>query len=417
MFRIFHTPVAIAAAGLAIGLCVSPRSADAGDFRVAHAFTASEGYHPYAGLVSDAKGNMFGAQSSGGTGCAPFGCGTIFKMAPGGSVTVLYQFLGGNDGASPVSTLVRDKQGNLYGTTTSGGSSGCGGNGCGTVFELTPDGQETLLHAFTGGTDGQSPYGGLAIDRHGNLFGTAFGGGNAGCGEHGGCGTVFEITSGGAFSVLHAFTAGSDGAFPNGGATVDAHGDVYGTTEAGGGGNCQNGDVGGCGAIFEIGAGGAETVLYAFTGAADGDFPEASPIVDKAGNLYGTTFFGGSGQCQCGTVYELAPGGALTVLHTFAQTDGALPYGSLLRDTSGTLYGTTEEGGRSCRPGGCGVVFALAPDGTETVLHAFNETTDGHYPDSAPIMDKKGNLYGTATWGGNQSCSNGCGTVFEVKLK
>lgn len=417
MLQMFNLPRTTRILALALALSATVGTAGAKGYKVLHAFTGSDGYHPYAGLAADGHGNLYATTASGGAGCGHFGCGTVVEVAPDGTASVLHEFQGGKDGAAPMAPVAIGKAGNLYGTTVSGGSTACNGSGCGTVFEIAADGTETVLHAFSGGSDGSDPYGGVAVDAAGNVYGTAFGGGNLSCNAPYGCGVVFEVAANGTFTVLHAFTAGSDGAAPEGGVARDSGGNLYGTTELGGPGNCTLGNTPGCGIVFSVSASGTEKILYTFQGGSDGAFPQANPIVDGSGNLFGTAFFGGDPLCSCGTVYKLAADGTFTVLHAFAKADGAQPYAGLLLDKAGNLFGTTIDGGKGCKPGGCGTVFELTPDGTETVLYEFSQKKGGFYTNATPVADKKGNLYGTATWGGLQSCSEGCGTVFKLSVK
>jgi uncharacterized repeat protein (TIGR03803 family) len=325
---------------------------------------------------------------------ATLGCGlalAMFGAAHAGPVNILYPFKGGNDGAEPISGVISDSQGNLYGTTLEGGGSGCGGQGCGTVFRLAPDGAETVLYAFQGGSAGEFPVTSLVRDRDGNLYGVTARGGGPSCDE--GCGTVFRLAPDGTMSVLHAFKGGSDGASPGASLLLDKHGNLYGTTAGGGSHNR--------GTVFRIAPDGAESVLYAFCAQAnctDGEMPWSALVADKAGNLYGTTI-GGGNVCNCGVVFELAPDGAETVLYNFCSVqpdcqDGYEPYAGVTMDKAGNLYGTTSGGGAP-EDGGVGTVFKLAPDGTETVLHSFSLQTDGFNPMSGVIVDKAGDIYGT----------------------
>jgi uncharacterized repeat protein (TIGR03803 family) len=333
------------------------------------------------------------------------------------SETVLHSFLGGSDGATPESSLIADGEGNLYGTTAlGGGGSKCGnGNGgCGTVFKLAPSGTETIVHAFAGGSDGSYPYGGLLADQGGDLFGTTAGGG-------GGSSIVFELAPDGAETILHTFQGGGDGFSPQGNLVADQNGNLYGTTYYGGntGGAC--GSLG-CGTVFEVAVRGTETVLYAFQGGSDGIHPEGDIVLDASGNLYGTTVQGGTGgpcpdgSTGCGTVFKLAPGGTKTVLDNFqGGSDGAFPRGGLLMGASGNLYGTTWSGGGCAMGDGCGTVFKVASDGSESVLYAFQAGSDGAAPVAGVVMDKAGNLNGTTYFGGSTRChGSGCGTVFKV---
>jgi uncharacterized repeat protein (TIGR03803 family) len=292
--------------------------------------------------------------------------------------------------------VIRDKTGDLYGTTTDGDGSGCGGTGCGTVFKIASDGTETVLHAFTGGKDGAVPFASLIMDKKGNLYGTTvIGGGGTACSE--GCGTVFKLSHTGTETVLYSFTGGSDGGYPFAGLIVDAAGNHYGTTEGGG--------TYGSGTVFKLAPDGTETVLHAFN-RKNGREPFAGLINDAAGNLYGTTHKGGAN--GYGTVFKFAPDGTYKVLHAFAGgSDGAHPRAALTQDTAGNLYGTTNSGGSRKK----GTIFRLAPDGTETVLYSFTGRSASNYPAASLIKDAAGNLYGTTPNGG----ANGYGTVFKLK--
>ncbi|HEX4080762.1 MAG TPA: choice-of-anchor tandem repeat GloVer-containing protein [Rhizomicrobium sp.] len=318
--------------------------------------------------------------------------------------SVLYTFTGGDDGASPLAGLIADKQGNLYGTTWKGGA-----DDAGTVFELAPNGAESVLLTFDI-TNGYEPYlGNLTADKAGNFFGTTVKGGND-------YGIVYELAPDGIETVLYKFTGGSDAGSPFYDLVQDKKGNLYGTTEDGG----ANGD----GTVFKVSPDGIETVLYSFcsqAGCTDGSMPWSQLIIDKSGNLYGTTWLGGTTySCGyeasgCGTLFKLAPDGTETVLHTFAggATDGCYPLAGVIADKSGTFYGTAEE----CGTGGDGTVFKVAPDGTETILHGFSGGSDGAWPWAALVEDSDGNLYGTTTIDGNSSanCYGGsCGTVFEI---
>ncbi len=307
---------------------------------------------------------------------------------------VIYNFTGGAEGGRPEGGLIRDTAGNFYGTTSVGGSSNCP-SGCGAVFKLSALGAATALYTFTGARDGLEPLDKLIADAAGNLYGTT---------ERGGAhklGVVFKVTPGGVETVLHSFAGGSDGANPEAGLTMDTAGNFYGTTNYGGLSNL--------GTVFKLAPDGTLTVLHAFTGGHhDGSQPfSAGVIMDKHGNLYGDTGFGGAG--NSGVIFKIAPNGKFSVLYTFTGgADGAGPFGGLIRDKQDNLYGVTLQGGGPCK---CGVVFKLAPDGTETVLHNFNnDGSDGYYPQSSLIMDKQGNLFGVTGAGG----SFGIGTVFQL---
>jgi uncharacterized repeat protein (TIGR03803 family) len=379
-------------------------------FSVLYSFTGgSDGGGSVSPLILDKSGNLYGTTIQGGTDCGAVGCGTVFELAPDGTETPLYAFTGGANGDNPEAGLLMDKSANLYGTTFDGGISCKSSFGCGTVFKLAPGGAETVLYAFTK-KRGANPESGLIEDKAGNLYGTAPYDGRYGYGS------VFKLAPDGKLTVLYAFANGDDGGYPQGGLIRDNAGNLYGTTVSGG--TAQEG------VVFEIAPDGSETMLYSFQAGNDGAGPAASLIQDKQGNFYGTTFRGG-GTAFSGTVFKLAPDGTETVLYAFSGgSDGGYPDSSLLMDKAGNLYGTALAGGvpgAGCTlfaSGTCGVVFKLAPNGTETVLHAFTDGSDGAYPYSGVIADKKGNLYGTAWWGGAnlKECGGiGCGTVFELK--
>ena len=334
---------------------------------------------------------------------------------------VLHQFHG-KDGAVPLASLFRDAAGNLYGTNQQAGDDNCSlpikAVGCGVVFELDTTGKGTVLHTFTGGADGSGSNAGLIGDAAGNLYGTTEQGGDSSCTAFG-CGVVFKLNPDTReLTALYAFTDGADGAFPVAGLIRDAAGNLYGTTYGGGDlDNCTF--VPGCGVVFKLETTGKETVLHTFTGKADGEGPFAGVIRDTAGNLYGTTAYGGDLKCNpptgCGVVFKLDTTGKETVLHTFAgKADGGSPIAGVIRDTAGNLYGTTQDGGdlKCSPPSGCGVVFKLDTTGKEMVLHTFTGGKDGSFPDAGVIRDAAGNLYGTAAEGGDPSC--GCGVVFKL---
>ena len=275
------------------------------------------------------------------------------------------------------------------------------------VFKVDPSGNETVLHSFTGGDDGKSPYAGVIRDSAGNLYGTT-GSGGAGCPSPG-CGVVYKLDTARNLTVLYAFTGGADGGFPTGSLTGDSAGNLYGTTN--GGGNTCN-----CGVVFKLDRSGNETVLYTFTGT-DGDGPQAGVIRDSAGNLYGTTDFGGTD--GYGVVYKVDASGRETVLYDFTDgADGANPYAGVIRDSAGNLYGTTLYGGNvaACpatffTPAGCGVVFKLDTAGNETALYSFTGGADGSVPVAGVIRNPAGILFGTTEQGGTKEV----GVVFVLK--
>jgi uncharacterized repeat protein (TIGR03803 family) len=397
--------------------------------KVLHEFgKGQDGVWPYAGLIFDGAGKLYGTTTEGGT----FGAGTVFQLTPGSDghwiEKVLHNFQNnGKDGYWPFAGLVFDPAGNLYGTTTKGGALGFG-----TIFQMRPgaSGQwsERVLHNFSGGKDGSKPYGSLIFDAAGNLYGTTSEGGGSGC--YGvGCGTVFLLPSSSSNSkwilkVLHSFRDdGTDGHNPFAGVIFDAAGNLYGTTAYGPtSGYFNNGP----GTVFQLTPGKngrwIEKVLHTFSGP-DGYDPYAGLIIDAADNLYGTTVYGGSSAAD-GNVFQLTPDGkgkwTESDLYDFCVAryncnDGIYPYASVIRDASGNLYGTTYEGtnsGSDCAAYGCGTVFQLMPANgtwTEKILYSFHGE-DGGLPYAGLISDSAGNLYGTTTGGGTY----GNGTVFEI---
>jgi uncharacterized repeat protein (TIGR03803 family) len=323
--------------------------------------------------------------------------------------------------------LIFDASGNLYGTTDGGGSGGYG-----TVFELSPQSGgswfETVLHSFTGKTDGAEPIAGVILDTTGNLYGTTWAGGSGACdnGNVKGCGTVFDLSpqSGGGWSeqVLYSFRSkGNDGNNPYSSLIFDSAGNLYGTTSDGGSDKCKYG----CGTVFELspqqGSGWSETVLHHFQGSgSDGEAPYGSLTLNKEGHLFGTTCLGGA--LLHGSIFELSPksGGGWheTMLHSFRlDGDGRFPYAGLILDKSGNLFGTTSTGGSgNCGNNGCGTISRIARQSggrwAENVLYSFNPKgqPSGSFPLAGLALDANGNFYGT-TSGGNEYTS---GTVFEL---
>jgi uncharacterized repeat protein (TIGR03803 family) len=352
-----------------------------------------DGAIPYDSLISDSSGNFYGTTVAGGTGKCSAGCGTVFKMTSSGKETVIYSFTGGTtDGAAPYASLVRDKSGNLYGTTSTGGT-----NMTGTVFKISPSDAESILYNFGSplSKDGTDPRGTLAIDAQGNLYGTTMTGGTHFVG------TVFKVTPSGVETVLYNFS-GPDGETPIGGPILDKSGNLYGTTYLGGAhnlgvvyalspsgietllysfnvipdaelpecglvfdkagnlyGTTQQGGTHGDGTVFKVvPSSKTETVLYSFgSKIADGVLPYAGVIFDPKGNLYGTTTGGGAD--VAGIVFRLTPAGVESILHNFGApntTDGGMPFGGVII-ANGALYGTTSGGGVHA----LGTVFKIAP--------------------------------------------------------
>jgi uncharacterized repeat protein (TIGR03803 family) len=330
---------------------------------------------------------------------------------------VLYSFGKIPDGSYPTASLI-DMGGTLYGTTAGGGSNSCGYypyspyNGCGTVFSITQSGTEKVLYRFGSAPDGSVPRASL-LDVGGTLYGTTAYGGPYTCGydeQPFSCGTVFSVATSGTEKVLHSFGSGYDGRYPVAG-LIKVKGTLYGTTSGGGANFCFYTSNILCGTVFSITPRGTEKVLYSFSYRHHPNRPSDS-LIDVGGTLYGTTQSGG--KHRFGTVFSITIGGRLKVLHEFGSgTDGNSPHASLI-DVGGTLYGTTENGGANMCGSSrdhytCGTVFSITPGGTEKVLHSFGSGSDGYSP-VAGLIEVNGTLYGTTSSGGG----HGCGTVYSV---
>lgn len=392
---------------------VSSSSAAKVSGKILHSFSGPDGSTPTGALAVDALGNVYGTTALGGvgSGCGSSACGVVYELSPSGngtSETILWTFANGADGGGPQGGVIFDTKGNLYGTTLYGGT----GDGCGTVFQLVPvvggGWTKNILHSFNNvsSNDACFPYGGLTFDSAGNLYGTTASGGTYSTGA------VFELSpsnGGWNYSVIYNFQGGGsgDGANPHGTLVFDDSGNLYGTT--------LNGGITDAGTVFEItpaDGGWTETVISAFDGL-HGANPYSGVIVDNNGNLYGMTYGGGAD--GVGVVFELSLSDAtwtIQTIHTFTGgSDGANPGpGSLVMDKAGNLYGETLYGGRTF-----GVVFELVPQKgvwNETVLHAFLNKADGRNPEGGLTMDAAGNLYGSTLHGG----SGGDGIVFEGKV-
>jgi uncharacterized repeat protein (TIGR03803 family) len=393
--------------GLAILALTAGLAAQSPTLYVYHNFGGiPDGQTPAAGVIRDRTGNLFGTTEYGGA----LGKGTVFEITSEGVESVLHSFGATGDGVNPTAAIAEDTDGNLYGTTLYGGTGKCT-LGCGTVFKLTPSGEETVLHNFSAniGSDGNSPQAGVILDAGGNLYGTTLEGGWGSC--HGGCGTVYEISSAGVEKVLWNFEGGTVGGWhPEGGLVMDGAGSLYGTTSAGGGGTGN-----GCGLVFKLSYNGTkwvESVMHRFLeSASDGCEPVAVLTLDSAGNLYGTTMLGGTN--NYGTVFKVTPAGKETVLVNFDGSNGRLPESALVQDAQGNFYGTTNFGPdtNGCSGLGCGLVFKMTPEGVQSVYFAFPDNEqDGEHP-LGVILDAAGNLYGTTpVTMGNQYAGN----VFQI---
>jgi len=339
---------------------------------VVYMFTdGRDGSHPLAGLV-EINGNFYGTTM----GAGQFGAGVVYELTPQGVETVIHAFRAGADGDGPAATLITDGLGNLYGTAIFEGDSICR---CGIVYKVTTTGAETVLHRFTGGSDGAYPYGSVVMDSAGNLYGTTMRGGKNDAG------TLFRISPDGTGTVLHSFGGKKDGSNPFAGPIIDAKGNVYGTTISGGAYDQ--------GTVWKYIAKGREKVLYSFGTTGDGTMPYDSLLRDKYGNLYGTAQFGGSN--NAGTVFQITPHGTERILYTFTGgDDGCMPVAPLMRDPHGNLFGTAT---------GCGeyygTIFKIDTAGTFQVVHEFEGLLDGFQPNSGLLEDENGDLWGTTWWG------------------
>ncbi len=391
------------------------QAASAQTFSVLHNFTdGADGANPRATLTVGPGGVLYGTAEDGG----PHGYGTVFRLNEVNSAWVfstLFGFTGGSDGGDPIGGVVFGAGGALYGTTQQGGV-----NNNGVVFALRPPSticrslscywNETVLHTFTGTPDGFNPWvEDLIFDGAGNIYGTTTNGG-----VHGG-GTVFELTpSGGGYteSVLYNFAGSPDGSWPFAGVTLDSAGNLYGTTGNGGTGQ---GCEWGCGTAFQLTPSNGnwqENILVNFdfgrAGLEGGYFPYSPLALDASGNFYGTTIYSGQNSLN-GIVFKLTPsGGGFTTSLVYAFPSGCQPYGGVTLDSAGNIFGT-------CL--GADYVFELTNCNQSCVLidlHDFNGR-DGDMPYGPPVIDANGNLYGTTMYGGtSDNCQLGCGVVWEI---
>ena len=342
-----------------------------------------DAFKPQCNLIADTAGNMYGTTFSGGTN----NLGTVFKITPTGTESVVYSFAGGADGSHPIAGLFRDpKTGNLYGTTIYGGSTNNG-----TVFVLSPTtGVETVLYSFKGGLDGFNPSSSV-VKSGTNIFGTTFNGGQFGNG------TIFKLAATGKETILHSFNSAFptlDGSSPYG-SLVLHKGIFYGTTIMGGASNL--------GTVYSITKTGSYALLYSFKGGSnDGQTPYAGVAFDSTDNMYGTTY--GGGIDNAGVVYKIAAG-VDSILYSFHRNggDGINPQAALIRYKN-NFYGTATGGNANG-----GSVFKVTPAGTETVLHLFTGGADGFNPYSALVV-VNGAFYSTTNIGGTSSL----GTVFKL---
>jgi uncharacterized repeat protein (TIGR03803 family) len=381
---------------------VLTQMAQAQTFSVLQSFDSTNGANPTAALVQATNGDLYGTANGGGTNCEPVGgCGAVFKITPGGTLTTLYSFCaqsGCPDGANPYGALVQATNGNFYGTTLEGGANG----NFGTIFKITPSGALTPLYSFCSQprcVDGANTYAGLVLATNGDFYGTTSGGGANGQG------TVFKITPSGTLTTLYSFCSLSncaDGGEPEAGLIQATNGNFYGTTAVGG---ANGGDGENYGTVFEITPKGKLTTLYSFcslSDCADGFFPIAGLVQATDGNFYGTTGAGGAN--QGGSVFKITPSGTLHTLYSFCSlnncTDGANPEAELIQATDGNFYGTTSSGGAN---GSYGTIFQITSGGILTPLYSFcsqSDCTDGWSPVAGLLQNTNGSLYGLTVYGG-----------------
>jgi uncharacterized repeat protein (TIGR03803 family) len=385
-------------------------------------FSGTNGYYPSMVLTQGADGNFYGTTQWGGVnnGCE-FGCGTVFRMTPSGTLTTLYNFCTPQyncaDGSIPMGSLVQARSGDFYGTTSEGGTYGGG-----TVFKITARGTLTTLYSFctlAGCVDGSYPSGKLILAANGDFYGTT---------KYGGtyhpdcnvvavtCGTVFKITPSGTLTTLYSFCAVAgcvDGYYPSGGLVQAANGNFYGVTAFGGSNNnylCGSS----CGTVFELTSAGELTTLHSFD-LSDGNSPTTGLVQGPNGDFYGGTFQGGTGDCGlggfsagCGTIFKITRTGLLTTLYDFCGcADGAYPNG-LVQGTDGNFYGTTQSRGSR----DAGTIFEINPEGTLSTLYAFCGGICGYSPVGGLAQGTDGNFYGTTSGGG--SGTQGGGTIFSL---
>jgi uncharacterized repeat protein (TIGR03803 family) len=383
-------------------------------FTTLHSFDGTDGGQPRAGLVQATNGDLYGTTGSGGVNnnaeCSYFGtgCGTVFKITPSGTLTTLYSFCaqsGCTDGYYPNAGLVQATNGDLYGTTAYGPNCPGVGPGCGTVFKITPNGALTTLYSFGSQSGGGTNPTAGLVQASNGDFYGTTLNGGAG-----GNGTVFKITPSATLTTLYSFCSQpncTDGAQPYAGLVQATDGYLYGTTEGSG--------ANGGGTVFKMTPSGTLTTLYSFcsqSGCPDGSDPEAGLVQAANGDFYGTTRVGGTN--SGGTVFRITPGGTLTTLYSFcsqsACTDGSSPQSALVQATNGDLYGTTGYGGN-----GYGTIFKITPSGELTTLYSLcsqSACTDGEYLVAALVQDTNGTFYGTTSSGG----ANGDGTVFSMSV-
>ena len=361
------------------------RITPAGTLTTLYSFTGgADGAAPMAGLTLGKDGNFYGTTPNSGTG----GYGTVFQFTSAGVLTTLFSFSNDADGGQPTASLVQGGDGNFYGTTKTGGL------GVGTFFRITPAGTLTTLYSFDPSMDGYSVPNALLQGKDGNFYGAALLGGADGDG------TIFRITPDGALTTLYTFTGDTDGGDPNGGLAQDAEGNLYGTTTSYGGDFGQ-------GTVFRVTLDGTLTTLHTFEYYGDGGDPSTGLVLGSDGNFYGATNQGGDNNLTGGTIFQITPTGVFTTLYSFSGgADGSFPGATLAQDADGTLYGVTLQGGA----GGYGTVFRVTTTGALTTLFTFVRGADALQPTVGLTKGSDGNFYGTTQQGGLYND----GAVFRV---
>lgn len=413
----------------ALGSGVARAQTDATSFGTLYSFSYTDGGSPEAPPVQATNGNLYGTTWGGGAN----GYGTVFEIAPAGTLTTLYDFCsqpGCTDGKNPTSGLLQATNGDLYGTTSGGGIADpmCQNASCGTIFKITPNGTLKTLYKFCSQSacaDGQYPIAGLVQGDNGDLYGTtAEGGTGTITGLTQGGGTIFKITPSGTLTTIYNFCSQSgcmDGAYPTAGLVQAKNGGIYGTTYLGG----PRGD----GTIFKMTPSGTPTTLYSFcaqSGCTDGSYPVAALVQATNGDLYGTTYNGGANTNANapqggGTIFKITPAGAFNTVYSFCSqtgcSDGQQPQAGLVQASDGSLYGTTVYGGANTNPmvpSGGGTIFKIGPSGRLATLYSFCaqiDCPDGFSPFAGLVQDTVGNLYGATIGGGNL---NNRGTIFSL---
>jgi uncharacterized repeat protein (TIGR03803 family) len=397
-FGLAAVPWLVAAAAPA----AAPDASSKPPFSVLHAFAGgNDGAQPAASLLLASDGNFYGTTAAGG----PYNLGTVYRMTPSGTVTIVYAF-SGSDGNDPTAPLLQGADGLLYGTTRSGG-------GYGDIFSMALDGSSyTPVYAFNP-SSGSEPTNGLVQAADGSFYGTTWVGGDYSDG------TVFRMAPGGEVTVLYSFNlqaaSGFSGAFPTG-VLLASDGFLYGLTfQSAQVNGCS--DTAGCGAVYKMTVDG-KLVWYKYLGDDVGANPMNVLVEASDGNFYGTALLGGPvdpNYCTagCGTVFRVSTKGKLARLHAFKDSQGINPQSGLFQGSDGMLYGTTYGGAPNSACASCGTIFKLALDGTFALVHAFHGDTDGSHPLAAPVQGADGRFYGTASSGG----ASGRGVAYRFGQK